>query len=68
MAKEETLQTQAPTTTTTTETNGGGYLRDTLEQSHILRVIAEFKIADYRSIRRAAECSVFVFVDFFEKS
>ncbi|HEX8196316.1 MAG TPA: type VI secretion system contractile sheath large subunit [Pyrinomonadaceae bacterium] len=37
MAKEETLQTQAPTTTTTTETNGGGLLDQILTQGRMAR-------------------------------
>ncbi|HEX9929532.1 MAG TPA: type VI secretion system contractile sheath large subunit [Pyrinomonadaceae bacterium] len=37
MAKEETLQTQAPTTTTTTETHGGGLLDQILTQGRMAR-------------------------------
>ena len=37
MAKEETLQTQAPTTTTTTETTGGGLLDQILTQGRMAR-------------------------------
>ncbi|HEX8396030.1 MAG TPA: type VI secretion system contractile sheath large subunit [Pyrinomonadaceae bacterium] len=37
MAKEETLQTQAPTTTTMTETNGGGLLDQILTQGRMAR-------------------------------
>ena len=42
-------------------------VRNAFEQSHILRVLAEFVVANQRTKRSAAENAVFFFVHFLEQ-
>ena len=45
----------------------GGDVGDPLQQRHVLRMLAEFVVADQRAERRAAERAVFILVDLLEQ-